>query len=1042
MARGLACFGRGWARLLLGAVILASPACIEEHPDFVGFEGGGQSTGMGTTGHGTSVGPTSATSAEVTSTTGTSPSEDTTTSGLDSNDDDTTDVDDTTGDDDTGRETGRDCSEEICDGRDNNCDGVVDEGCECFVGDEQSCYSGDPDTLDIGVCQAGVQVCVRGEWGPCDGEILPSAEVCNGLDDDCDGVADDGFGQVICGQGICQVTVDECVDGMPQECVPGEPEPEELCNGLDDTCDGEIDTGCPCVHGEEQGCYSGPVETEGVGQCQAGLQICEEGAWGPCEDDVTPQPEVCNGLDDDCDGVVDDGNPGGGAGCNTGLLGLCQIGELTCLEGSLQCVQQYEPSAEVCDGQDNDCDGFVDNGNPGGGDACNTGLLGVCAEGTTQCQNGQVVCESNTGPTPEICDGLDNNCDGAVDNGNPGGGAACDSGEPGVCAAGTTNCEDGTLVCNANLSPSTEVCDGQDNDCDGVIDNGNPGGGQDCDTGVPGVCAAGTTDCQGGSLVCEQNVEPSTEVCDGQDNDCNGIVDDGNPGGGEPCFTNQLGVCAEGVTACEGGEIVCVPLVEPTPEVCDGLDNDCNGVVDNGNPGGGEACDTGEPGVCGPGTTQCIEGEVVCLGNAGPTSELCDGQDNDCDGEIDNGDPGGGLYCDTGEPGICAHGTTRCEGGGIVCDQNEEPSPEICDGLDNDCNGVVDDGFGQVTCGVGICQVTVDECVDGQPQTCVPGEPLPEELCNGQDDTCDGEVDTGCDCIDETQQSCYSGPPGTEGIGICQAGIQTCDQGQWGPCTGDTTPAPEQCNGQDDDCNGQVDDGNPGGGAPCDTTLFGPCKFGEIQCVNATLQCVQVVFPQDEVCDGVDNDCNGFVDDGEFGGDACDSGQPGICADGTTACLSGSMQCVSDNEPQEEICGDGLDNNCDGLIDTGCPCAHDKCLAGGPLLPGCDPCVAQICDVMPSCCTESWDAACVNAVQTICQCGNCAWGCGHNICEYVGPPLLSGCDPGCVTDICAVDSWCCNNGWDSLCVAQVQEGGVFPDPYGHVPGVCFLSCDC
>jgi hypothetical protein len=67
-------------------------------------------------------------------------------------------------------------------------------------------------------------------------------------------------------------------------------------------------------------------------------------------------------MDDDCDGVVDDGNPGGGGACNTGLLGVCAPGTLVCSNGALTCSQNQSPTSEVCNGIDDDCDGTVDDG--------------------------------------------------------------------------------------------------------------------------------------------------------------------------------------------------------------------------------------------------------------------------------------------------------------------------------------------------------------------------------------------------------------------------------------------------------------------------------------------------------------------------------------------------------------------------------------------------------------------------------------------------------------------------------------------------------
>jgi hypothetical protein len=127
--------------------------------------------------------------------------------------------------------------------------------------------------------------------------------------------------------------------------------------------------------------------------------------------------------------------------------------------------------------------------------------------------------ESNADVYPgatEVCDGVDNNCDCTVDEG-------CSDNDGDGYAMGV-DCDD----TNGDVYPgATEVCDGLDNDCDGIVDDGNPGGGGACSTGQLGVCAAGTTTCQSGVLSCTQDVFPTAEVCDGLDNDCDGVVDDG-----------------------------------------------------------------------------------------------------------------------------------------------------------------------------------------------------------------------------------------------------------------------------------------------------------------------------------------------------------------------------------------------------------------------------------------------------------------------------------------------------------------------------------
>ena len=249
------------------------------------------------------------------------------------------------------------CGDGIMNGAEQCDDGntVNGDGCSaacqienpvCNNGSAQACYSGPSGTLGVGICQAGSQICSNNVWGSCVGEVLPALEVCDALDNNCDGQVDEGLGMTICGVGACQNSVNNCTGGVLNSCTPG-----------------------------------------------------------------TPTVETCDNLDNNCNGTIDEGNPSGGASCSTGLLGLCAAGTTQCQIGGLMCVQNVLPAAETCNGLDDDCNGAIDEAM--GTTTCG---VGACQNTVNNCTGGVInICTPNS-PSAEICDGIDNNCNGAVDD--------------------------------------------------------------------------------------------------------------------------------------------------------------------------------------------------------------------------------------------------------------------------------------------------------------------------------------------------------------------------------------------------------------------------------------------------------------------------------------------------------------------------------------------------------------------------------------------------------------------------------------------------
>ncbi|MBI5537320.1 MAG: hypothetical protein HY898_31650 [Deltaproteobacteria bacterium] len=520
---------------------------------------------------------------------------------------------------------------EACDdGNTSNTDDCLNTCVVASCGDSfvwaghEDCDMDAPKSCTTTCNSTGTQACLGScQWGPC----TPPVETCDGVDNDCDGTADNGFACVAGATVPCTTTcatqgtgacTSQCAVPTGSACNP----PVEVCNGTDDDCDGTPDDGFACAAGATTTCTT-TCNSTGSGSCSAN---CTVPAAGQC----TPPAEVCNGLDDDCNGAADNG-----FACVQGQSVSCTTSCGT--TGSGPCTNTCElpsgsacsPPTESCNGKDDDCDGAIDDGF-----ACAQGATVPC---TTTCNStGTGVCTANcTVPNPasctppgEACNGVDDDCDGSIDEDQ-----AC---VPGTTVSCLTSCSStGTGICTQQCSlptgnactPPAETCNGKDDDCVSGCDNGFS-----CCLGSQVACTTtcGSTGLGACTALCGiptgNACVPPAEICNGKDDDCVSGCDNGFPCcAGAPvactttCASTGTGTCTSGCAIPTGSSCT------PPAETCNGKDDDCNGAPDNGFQcvlGATQPCQIG---VC-SGTQTCVGPGCTwgaCNFGVAPTNDSC-----------------------------------------------------------------------------------------------------------------------------------------------------------------------------------------------------------------------------------------------------------------------------------------------------------------------------------------------------------------------------------------------------------------------------------
>jgi len=860
-------------------------------------------------------------------------------------------------------------ADEICDENDNDCNGYIDNASiDAFT------WYQDRDSDGFGNAEVSAVTCTQpvgyvSDGADCDDsndDIYPTAtESCNEIDDDCDGNIDEGIGAVWYfdgdndGYGVDSETVSSCTQPAGYAALSGDcndtlisynPSSAETdCSDPNDyNCDGAV-----------------PLYVDADGDGAAACEDCDDLNF-EVNQDVT---EVCNGIDDDCDGDADStavdapiwyvDNDADGYGVDTNFLLSCDqpVGYVSSSGDCNDSDPAYNPAAlesDPSDPNDYNCDGVVPTGSVDGD-----------GDGFAIAEDCDDLNPSVNSDASEICDSIDNNCDGLTDDSQSIGAGSwyadadgdgfgdvdesvTSCAQPEGYVVDATDCDD--INSSINLAAS-EICNGLDDDCDGVIDNASNAiwyadadddGFGDAENVLSASCSeqpegyvSDSSDCDDTNLA----IYPTAaEECDDVDQNCNGLIDDNAidaPLWNIDSDGDGFGNSATTLASCN------------QPEGYTSDSNDCNDTSNTINPA---------------------------------ASELCNDVDDDCDSIIDDNasdapvwsadDDGDGFGSSSDILASCTQPYGYIINSNDCDDSNLSVNPdatEVCDTLDNDCDGAVDtadsslditsahawyadgdgDSYGDAANSTVACEqpagYTSDssDCDDEN----ISINPTASETCNSTDDNCDGRIDE-----EATDRSTWYRDADADNYGSATAIREACDQptgyvanstdcndGQSAINPGAT----ETCNSIDDDCDSSIDESGSLGESAWYADTDGDAFGNAASVVSSCTQPIGTVFDStdcndalasvnpaaSEICNSIDDDCDSSIDEDAIDTSTWYSDSDGDGYGSVTSVQSctqplGTVDNSSDcndtsaaiNPLATEAC-DEIDNDCDGLTD-------------------------------------------------------------------------------------------------------------------------------